>query len=268
MTDETANDDDLVLTPPEGMEDEAPDVEDDSDEEFSLELEGEIQEEEPPLVKKLRDEIRERDKKLAAIRGIEAQAVELGPEPEFDDFWEAGDPAAAYKAALLEWTERKRKADEAAAEQARRQQLKEAEDQQRIINYRAKAAALPVKDFDVAEQAVVSRLPEITQAALLAYTDDPAKMVYALAKHPQMLEKIASEPDPIRQIIMAREMEGKLKVTTRKKPPAPEAETIQRGGAPVAPSSDKEEARLYKEAEKSGDWTAWTKYRREKRRAA
>lgn len=258
-----ADEDDLVLTAPDDQDGDTPGNEDEGEEEFSLELEGEVAEEEPSLVKKLRDEIRERDKKLAAIRGVEAEAPEIGPEPtlescDFDD--------DAFKAKWKEWYAASQQAETVAAEKARRQQLKEAEDQQRLINYRAKAAALPVKDFAEAEQVVISRLPEISQAALLTYTDDPAKMVYALAKHPQMLEKIAAEPDPIKQIIMAREMEGKLKVTTRKKPPAPESESIQRGGAPVAVGEDKEEARLYKEAEKSGDWTAWTKYRRDKRR--
>lgn len=264
MTTET--DDDLVLTPPEGMEDEAPDIDDDDsegEEEFSLELEGEEQQEEPPLVKKLRDEIRERDKKLAAIRGVEPQVVDAGPEPTLESCDYDED---AFKAKWREWNAASQQAEAVAAERARAAQLKEAENQQRLINYRAKAAALPVKDFEAAEQVVISRLPEISQAVLLSYTDDPAKMVYALAKHPQMLERIAAEPDPIRQIIMAREMEGKLKVTTRKKPPAPESETIQRGGAPVAVNADKEEARLEKEAERTGDRTALIAYRRQRRK--
>lgn len=266
MTDETANDDELLLTETEAEQDfDATESDDEGEEEFTLELEGEVQEEEPPLVKKLREEIRERDKKLAAYSQVARPKVELGPKPTLVDFDFDED---AYELALDKWKDAKREAEQAEAENSRVQQLKELENQKRVAAYRAKAAALPVKDFEVAEQTVVSRLPEITQAALLAYTDDPAKMVYALAKHPQMLERIAAEPDPIKQIIMAREMEGKLKVTTRKKPPAPEAETIQRGSAPVSQQSDKEEERLYKLAEKSGDWTEWAKYRRSKRRAA
>lgn len=265
MTDETANDDELLLTETEAEEDfDATESDDEGEEEFTLELEGEVQEEEPPLVKKLREEIRERDKKLAAIRGVETQMPDAGPEPTLESCDYDDD---AFKAKWKEWFAASQKAEAAAAEREKAERLKEAENQQRLIAYRAKAAALPVKDFEVAEQTVVSRLPEITQAALLAYTDDPAKMVYALAKHPQMLERIAAETDPIRQIIMAREMEGKLKVTTRRKPPAPESQTIQRGSAPVSMSSDKEEARLEKLAEQTGDRTALIQYRRQKRAA-
>lgn len=268
MDTEDGNDDELVLTPPDGVEaqdGDSPADDSDGEESFEIELEGEEAQDEAPLVKKLREEIRERDKRLAALGKSAPASIEVGPEPTMESCDYDED---AFKAQWRDWNARKVEADNLAAEQARAQQAREMEDQKRLANYRAMAAALPVKDYEIAEQTVVSRLPEMSRAALLAYTDNPAKVVYALHRYPAMLERIADEPDPIKQIIMARELEGKLKVTTRKKPPAPEADTIQRGSAPMSQKTDQEEERLYKLAEKSGDWTEWTRYRRSKRRAA
>jgi hypothetical protein len=266
------DEDELVLTPPEGMEDDEPQARDpdtpegdDGEDEYSIELEGEEEQDETPLVKKLRDEIRERDKRLAAYQKPEAAKIEVGPKPtlescDYDD--------ERFEAALDAWKDLKSKADSAEAEAARAQQTREQEDQRRVIDYRAKAAALPVKDFDAAEATVVGVLPQYHQAALLAYTNDPAKLVYALAKHPLMLDKIANEPDPIKALKMAWDMERNLKVTTRKKPPAPEAETIQHGSAKPSAGSDKELDRLEKEADRTGDRSKLIAYRSSMKKAA
>ncbi|WP_343518100.1 hypothetical protein [Sphingomonas sp.] len=266
MADET--DDELVLTPPEGMEEQPPEEPENAhseEGEFSIELEGEVAEDETPLVKKLREEIRERDKRLAGYQRTEAPKIEVGPKPTLETCeWDE----ERYEAELDAWKDLKAKAETAEADAARAQQAKDQENQQRVIAYKAKAAALPVKDFAQAEAAVVSVLPDIHQAALLAYTNNPAQLVYALAKHPQMLDRIASEPDPIRAIILARELEGRLKVTTRAKPPAPEAETIQRSSASMTQTGDKEEERLRKKAEETGDYSALTLYKAQKKKAA
>lgn len=269
MADEV--EDDLILTPPEGMDDqdEAENGNpDEGEDEFSIEFEGEVAEDETPLVKKLREELRDRERQLATIRKSEAPKIEVGPKPDLDDFWHEGDPAAAFEKALVEWHDRKLKVETAEADASRAQQAREAEEQQRVINYRAKAAALPVKDFDVAEAAVVGALPQMHQSALLAYVDEPARLVYALYKHPQMLDKLAGEPDVIKALKMAWNMERNLKVTTRKKPPTPEAETIQRGSVAMTQTTDREEERLRAQAEKSGDYSALTRYKTSKKKAA
>lgn len=275
MTDHE-DDDDLVLTPPEGMEIDEPEDDPDADtpegdedgeDEFTIELEGEEAQDETPLIKQLREQIRERDKRLSVYQKTEAPKIEVGPEPDMADD-DVDYDQDKFKEKWRAWDERRRKAEAQESEQAQANAVREQENQRRLISYKAQAAALPVKDFDAAESAVVSALPEIHQSALLAYTDNPAKMVYALARHPQMLDKLANEPDPIKAIIMARDMERNLKVTQRKRPPAPESETIQRGSARPGLSSDKELERLEKEADRTGDRTKLIAYRSKMKKAA
>lgn len=266
MADEV--EDDLVLTPPEGMEDQDEaenDNPEEGEDEFSIDLEGEEAEDDTPLVKQLREQIRDRDKRLAVYQKTDVPKIEVGPKPTLDscDYDEE-----RYEAELDAWKDRKTKADSAEADAARANEMREQERQQLVINYRAKAAALPVKDFEAAEAVVVGALPEIHQSALLAYTDEPAKLVYALSKYPQMLNKLAGEPDVIKALKMAWNMERNLKVTTRKKPPAPEAETIQRSSVAMTQTTDKEEERLRAQAEKSGDYSALTRYKAAKKKAA
>jgi len=229
--------------------------------EFAIELEGEEQAEEPDLVKHLRGEIRERDKKLALIEKAKIPEIVVGERPKLEDFdWDDEKHAEAVEA----WVERKHQAANRDQEAERIAAAQREESQKLFTAYQAKAAKLPVKDFDQAQETVIAALPELMQAAILKYAGDPAKVVYALAKYPAKLQALSQATDPIVFIKSIWEMERNIKVTTRRAPPPPEGETIQRGSASLSTTSDKQEAALEKEAERTGDRSKLIAYRARK----
>jgi len=221
--------------------------------EFSIEIDGEEAQDEPDLVKKLRNEIRERDRELAERRKADAPKIELGPKPKMDD------PDVDFDEDVLSdkmeaWLRQKQAADNQEAEVTRAAETKKTEFNTALASHQAKAAALPVKDFQEAQEAVISTLPVGLQSAIVLYSEDSAKLTYALGKHPAKMEAIAKEPDFIKALFMLKDLERNLKVTTRRKPPAPEAETIQRGTASATPAkTDAHLERLEQAAAKSGD---------------
>lgn len=235
--------------------------EEEGEDEFAIELEGEEPaEEEPPLVKQLRDEIRNRDRELSNYRKQAAPKIEVGEKPTIEgcDFLDE-----KYEAEMDAWLERKRQAESADREAAEAERVRNETQQKKFIQYQTQAQALPVKDFKESEEVVIAALPEILQTALLGYTKDTAKVVYALAKHPAKLEALAKETDPIKFVLAVNDLERNLKVVNRKKPPEPESGSIQRGSAPIAPNPDKKLAALEKEADRTGDRTKLIQYKKE-----
>lgn len=257
--------DDLILDQGMEIEDDdqqvAPDDQQTDDDDVIIEFDGDKEEEEPPLVKKLRAEIRERDRKLAENRPQEQEIV-VGDKPTLETCEYDED---RFDAEYQAWLTRK-----AAAE--KQQQTRQTAEQQRAseyrdleIRYRASAAKLPVRPevFDEADRAVREALPEAVQVAIAKYMDDPAKVVLALGKHPVRLAAIADEPDPVKQLFMIRDLQGAIKVT-RRSAPAPEADTIQRGSASMSASADKHLAKLEQEAARTGDRSKLIAYKAEK----
>lgn len=242
---------------------EAPEAE--AQDEFAIELEGEEPVEETPLIRQLRAEVRDAKRELAERRKAEAPQIVVGERPTLEGCDYDEDKFAAE---LEQWHERKGQAAEAEKQAAQQAQVRNQEFERAIGTYRTRAAALPVKDFQQAEEAVRAALPDLLQSAIIQYADDPAKVVYALYKHPQKMAQIADEPDPIKAIKAVWNMERNIKVATRKAPPPPMAGNIQRGSAPVASAPDKEAEKLFNAGQKSGDMTAYLAYQREQRRNA
>lgn len=270
--DDIENEQPIVLeeAPTEGEEIEAPESESEGGEdEYTIEIDGEeaAQSEEPPLVKTLRQEIRERDKRLAAYEKTQQPNIEVGEKPSLESCDYDED---RFEAELTAYHERKRAADNQEADEAKAADTRNQEFSRKAINYRTKLEALPLPadQKQAAEKMVTDALPETLQSFIIGYADDPAKVVVALAKHPAKLQALAEEPDPIRAMLALHNLERNLKVVTRKKPPEAEAGTIVRGSAPLSQNADKEEARLEKEADRTNDYSKLFEYRRNKRKVA
>lgn len=238
------------------------------DDELIIELEGEPEAvDETPLVKQLRQQIKESHRKLAErSREPEAEIV-VGEYPELEDFdWDAD----KHRAAVLDWTKRDHaaKAQQSQRETAQKAQANDFQELQ--IKYRSSAAALLVRpeQFQEADEAVRSALPEQVQIALAKYCDNPAKVVLALHKYPARLAAITAEPDPLKQLFAIRDLERNLKVTTRRAAPPPEVETIQRGSAQISiPNADKEADRLLAKAQKTGNMDEYRAYKASRKKA-
>ena len=246
-------DDELLLTDEveedgEGAQDEAP-SEEAADEEIHLVIEGEDDGNEGELVRRLRDQIRTAHTELAAVRkAAQPKPIDVGVKPTLEGCeW---DPDR-FEGELDAWKERKRQAETQERDSRSRDEERQREFERRKARHMARAAVLKIPDFEARERAVIEALgPEMAGAALVI-ADDSAKLVGALGANPAALAKIQDEPDPLLKLKLLIKMEANIKT---KKPPAPEAGTIQRGSAPAqAVSADKRMEQLEREAERTGN---------------
>jgi hypothetical protein len=253
---EDDKDNELLLTdelPPEDEQEpeeqeESPEQEDDV---LELVIEGEDDGNETELVKRLRDQLRSVQGENATLKkGTAPKPVEVGKKP---DLWEDCDSDPdKFEAQLTAWHDRKKQAEKQEAEKHSQTEAQSREFERLKARHESRAAVLKIPDFEARQQAVVDALgPELAGAALVI-ADDSAKLVGALGANPAALAKIVDEPNPLLKLKMLMKMEARIN-PVKKKPPAPEAPTIQRGSAPLArKDNDKELARLEKEAEKTG----------------
>lgn len=270
---ENETDDELLLDEPlepeAELEDEPDPDADEADEEEEDVLtfgdEAEPQPDDSNLVKHLREQIRIRDRKIAESATAPRQApIEVGEKPtiancEYDE--------ELFETRLDEWKERKRQAE---AQQGQSQQAAEAEQQAwqaELGRYNDGKAKLGFADVDDVEETVKASLDTIQQAVIVKAADDPAKVIYALGKHPERLATIAKITDPLKLAAAIARLEGTLKMVKRRK--APEPEKIERGSGKVAPTSkDKRLAKLEAEAERTGDRTELVRYKKSLKEAA
>lgn len=212
------------------------------------------------LIRKLRAEIRERDKLIAAARTTAAPPkIEVGEKPTLEncDY----DPEK-FETELDAWKSRKADADTATETAAKELKTQQDEWHGELANFGKQKAELKIKDFDDAEQEVVGVLSQIQQAIVIKAADNSAKVIYALGKHPEKLKALAEVKDPVKFAVAVSKLEGTLKVTSRKTPPEPEG-TV-RGSAPLS-SGDKALERLEAEADRTGDRTKVVAYNRQKK---
>jgi hypothetical protein len=219
----------------------------------------------PGWVRELRKENREKAKKLKEYEA-ELQRLRGGqekPEPlkkpqladfDYDEekFEEAVEKYFQSKAEQDKEQEKKRQAEEETQKewQARQEAYKEAK------------TRFSAEEMEDAESEVVSVLSPARQAMLLDVADDPATLVLALGKNPEVLRRIAaikSDGQAIKEMV---KIEMNIKVTPKGKTPPPPERTISGSGKTAGAATTSLE-KLKETAERTGDYTA---YYAEKRR--
>ena len=221
---------------------------------------------ETPLVKRLREQLRDAQKRA---HKASAPAADNDPEPtiparprsvsdfEYDEdrFAAAFDEYEAAKDKHAAWA--RREEDRKAA----RQRI--AEEQTKKIQQQRNG--LGVADYDARAALVQDRLSEQQLAVLIEGADNPAKIIYALGRSEARLEELAEIGSLAKFAARLGQMEKEIKVTKRT-PPAPETR-VSGGNASVAiGGTDKELERLEREADKTGDRTKVYQYKRELKR--
>lgn len=207
---------------------------------------------------------RELEEQLKASSAPAQKATVLGPKPTLKDP-DIDYDEEKFSAALDAWYERKRKVDE---EEARTQsEAKAAQDAwtAKLTAYGEAKAKLKVQDFDDAEATVQSTLSPTQQGVILQGAERPELVVYALGKNPQKLKELSAITDPVKYAFAVAKLETQLKVTARKAAPPPEK--VIQGTGSKAGAVDSTLERLRAEAEKTGDYTKVTAYKRQKRQA-
>lgn len=198
-----------------------------------------------------------------------AAAPVLGPEPSMEDEGIDYDPEK-FKAAYTAWLTKRQEIEDAKAKRLREQEATQAAWQAKINDYGKAKAALKVRDFDAAEDAVRDTFTAVQQAVIISGLDskDAATLVYALGKSPKRAQAMAAITDPVKFAIAVGELRTQLKVTTIGRTPPPPPERVIRSTVPGAAAVDNELARLRAEAEKTGNYDKVTAYRRAQREKA
>lgn len=218
---------------------------------------------EPDLLRTLRAANRQQAKELAALRAQTTQpkpvVVEVGPKPTLTDAaidYDEDKLAEAMEA----WIKRKHEADEAQAQIQRAAQARQDEFNKELTRFQTAKAALGVRDFEDAKDAVVSVLTQDQISGIVVAAEDAAKVIYALGKHPGKLEALKAITNPVKFIAAVAKLEGTLKVTKTSRK-APELDTPVRGSAPLSASKDKHLAALEAKAAKTGNRTEVIAYK-------
>jgi desulfoferrodoxin (superoxide reductase-like protein) len=213
--------------------------------------------------RELQRQNRELQGKLQSTAQTETKPVVLGKKPSLE---EHDYDADKFEAALADWFDRKRQADEANAKQEAEVMNQQKAWQAKLDGYGKAKAELRVKDFEDAE-AVAQELFNITQqGVVLQGADNPALVIYALGKNPKKAKELSDIKDPVKFAFAVAKLEKELKVTNRKAAPPPER--IVSGTGRVSGAVDSTLERLREEAARTGNMTKVIQYKRQKQAAS
>lgn len=202
--------------------------------------------------------IRELEQEAAAKASPAAKTPELGPKPTLEDSdWDAED----FEVKLTEWHDRKRQVEQEKAKAVEQQEAQQKAWQGKLTRYTEAQANLKARDFADVEESVKGVLDETQLAIIVQAAKDPALMVYAIGKNPKKAAELASLKNYVEFAYALGELSKDMKVTTRKAAPPPEGK-VRGGNAPVSGSVDSNLERLRADAEKSGDYSKVSAYRR------
>jgi hypothetical protein len=208
-------------------------------------------------------ENRELKEKLTTTSTAETKPAALGQKPKLEDH---DYDTEKFEQELAKWYDRKRAHDDAVAQAEAAQKDQQKAWQAKLDNYGKAKAELKVKDMEDAEATATETLNVTQQGIILQGAENSALVIYALGKNPKKAKELAAITDPVKFAFAVAKLETQLKVTNRKAAPPPE-KTVS-GSAPKSGAVDSTLERLRAEAEKTGDFTKVTAYKRQKRQAA
>jgi hypothetical protein len=223
----------------------------------------------PEWVKELRKTNRELQRQNRELQGKlqaappETKPVVIGNKPKLEDHDYDADK---YEAALTDWFDRKRQADDVNAKQEAEVMNQQKEWRAKLDGYGKAKAELRVKDFDDAEEVAQQVFSITQQGVLLQGADNPALVVYALGKNPAKAKELAEIKDPVKFAFAVAKLEKDLKVTNRRQAPAPER--IVTGTGRSAGAVDSTLERLREDAARTGNMTKVIQYKAQKRTAS
>lgn len=219
------------------------------------EVEQEPKQEESSVIRDMRKQLREKERKLKELESKqsaprEEQAQDPGEMPDIEQFDYDGE---RYKAAVHKWHADKLKFDRANAANEAKQTEVLSKYQSALTEYKANAAK--IKDFDQAEQDVAGVLSVDQQNTLLLKAPKEAhRIVLALSRNPDRLERLASIKDPVDFGIELGKLQALAQSAPRPKAKSVKAEREIKGHSGTSVQSLD---RLKKAAQESGDYTAY-----------
>lgn len=231
---------------------------------ISFSDEPEEGQEETPLVKRLRDQLRQAQRQN---RQRTMAAEDNDPEPVVPELKRSDDEEFGWDPDKHADYVTKRDAAVVAHAQWQARQTERANARKRIDEEQAKQVdqqkrALGVSDYEERANAVRDRLNEQQLAVLINATDNPARLLYALGRSEARLDELAGIENLAKFAARIGQLEGQIKVTKRK---APAVEQQVRGAtaSTAISNSDKHLEKLEKEADRTGDRSKVIAYRRQ-----
>ena len=222
--------------------------------------EEEVNEEVP---KKLRAEIRERNKR---IKELEAQVEQtkpketeptLGAKPTLAD---SDYDEAAFEEKLDKWYADKRAYDEKQQEIEAKRQSEQKAWEEKVQSYTESRSKVKASDYEDAEALVMETFNETQQGMIIQGANNAAALVYALGKNPSKAKELAAIKDPVKFAWEASKLEGSMKATTRK--PKSKPEKTVKGSGTLSGTTDGTLEKLRAEAAKTGDMSKVYAYKK------
>lgn len=215
--------------------------------------------------RELKRENRELKEKLDALSGAQQKPVQLGEKPTLESCdWDAD----KFQTELENWYTRKNEVDQKAREEQAETERANQAWQSKLAEFEKSKGELKVKDFEEVAETVTETLSNTQRGIIVKGCKNSALVIYALGKNPKKLKELAAIKDPVDYTFAIADLEKQLKIGTRKTPPAPEKKVGSTGGASLSGATDSTLERLRAEAEKSGDYSKVTEYKRQLRSKA
>jgi hypothetical protein len=209
--------------------------------------------------RRLERENRELQEKLRA-KDSPPTEIPLGAKPKLEDHDYDADK---FELALQDWFEKKRVADEKAAQAQAEARAKEEAWQARLAEYGQAKAKLKVPDYEDAEERVQALFNVTQQGVMIAGAENPALLVYALGKYPAKAKELAAITDPVKFAFAVAKLETQMKTTAKSRPAPPAPETPVKSTAPARSAVNATLERLRDEADRTGDRTKVAAYMRQ-----
>lgn len=203
------------------------------------------------LVKRLRKEIQDRNRDLAAERAKQAAKPAPIDESLTMPTLESADwDEEVYQQKLVSYYEQKSVQEKAKQEQEKQQAEFMQLHNQKLAQYRENASKLGVKGFEQAEKVVLAEVPETIQGAILHYADKPEIVVLAAGLNPAIRKQLAETTDPVAlgKLIGSIEAKAKLLPKSKQNKPAPAAKIKGSQGAGKQSAEDAEFSKAFPDA--------------------
>lgn len=145
---------------------------------------------------------------------------------------------ARFEKELADWYEKKSHAENAEKQKIQQQHEYQQRFNQRLEAHKQRAAKLPVKDYQEAEDIVRSELPDIQKELIIHCADEGSELIaYGLGKSKAIRQRIIAETDPLRAAYLLGQISQQVKLAPKpKKNISPEPEV--KGGAANAKSDE------------------------------
>ena len=165
-----------------------------------------------------------------------------------------------FETELEQWHDKKREIDK--LKQTKQAEVETANKtwQDKLNSYETAKTSLKVPDFNESEETVKSFLSIVQQGIIINGAKKPEILIYAIGKNPELAEKLSKIQDPIKFAFEVSTIENNLKVSSKEKTLQP-MKAVKSSN--VVASTDATLQKLRDEAERTGDYTKVTAYKKQ-----